>query len=75
MSNIKNGLFSLVVTLVLTACADTDPIQPSTMPAQQSAELLHFYDYRWSLPDNPKQAISTEQVAEKLKDFDVIFFG
>ncbi len=65
-SSLKTAITPLVF-LILSACA-------TVSPERQSA-LVHFYDYQWSLPAEPTQVIATEQVAEQLKGFDVVFFG
>lgn len=41
----------------------------------QQTSLQHFYDYQWSLPTRSDQVLSTSRVSEKLKGYDVIFFG
>ena len=54
MSKIQRVLTFIVIVLVITACAESDPVQPST----SQTKLLHFYDYRWSLPENPEKGPS-----------------
>ena len=55
----------LIIILTLVSCS----------LKQSKPELVHLYDYRWTLPSSPKQAIDISQVAVELKDYDVIFFG
>ncbi len=67
MNHYLKLLLSLITVLNLSACTTTVP--------RQEPGMVHFYDYRWSLPSDPEQVLTTEQVAATLSGFDVIFFG
>jgi uncharacterized iron-regulated protein len=60
-------ILSAAPLLILSACSSIQP--------KPESELVHLYDYRWSLPADPQRDIGTDRVAEILQDYDAVFFG
>jgi uncharacterized iron-regulated protein len=55
----------LALTLFTANALAVESIQPPD----------HMYDFRWSLPTEPDRALSSDQAAQVLREFDVVFFG
>jgi uncharacterized iron-regulated protein len=71
--NIITTLTVLLLALLLSACASSRN-QDSTTPTVDSMPIDSLYDSRL-LDTNTRQALSRAELADKLRDVDVVFIG